>query len=407
MDGDTTPSPALLDANRLLLERRQNEQRLCDSRKRPFSTAAPWEEDTTLSTIVEGLPAHLGWNSQATTLHLRQVQKANRAACPDSSWCKPPTTTSSPRPPTRPQIPSKQNPQKDSIKLYPDIALGMLRQEKSAAGRIWLLLRYLDQAGQGWVTVNEARQQLTRKEADLRAVGWRQLRNLLHEGEGLYWHRDKERIWLWGVARVGAALNVERLTGLPVALPVKHLLKGMMAANAHLYASFHSGRKSNKPISREALAKVSGIAPRMQRLYEEITGTEKKRNIAIGEAHTPASMESRAWTQHGMVFVFIDHYGRQGPAKQRYIAWHLPNSYTGSHAKLQKGRQRKINKRIDLVNIRARGNDVGVGQRKRLFHDGAAKAVDAHECDDQIDAYWTSETDKQTTTGVWFTRTLR
>jgi len=155
------------------------------------------------------------------------------------------------------------------------------------------------------VTVDDVRQQLTRKGADLRAVGWRQLRNLLHEGEGLYWHRDKERIWLLGAARVATELNVERLTGLPVAIPAMGLVKGMMTANAHLYASFHSGRKSNNPISRETLEKISDIPARMQRLYEEITGTDKQRNIAIGEAHTPASVETRAWTQGGAVFDFI------------------------------------------------------------------------------------------------------
>jgi hypothetical protein len=282
----------------------------------------------------------------------------------------------------------------------------MLRQGQSSAGRIWLLLRYLDQTGRGWVTVDEARQQLTRKGADLRVVGWRQLRNLLHEGDELYWHRDEERIWLWGAARVATALDVERLTGLPVALPVTGLLNGMMTANAHLYASFHSGRKSNNPISRETLENVSGISARMQCLYDEITGTEKKRNIAIGEAHTPESVENRAFKHGGAMFSFTDYYGRQGPAKRHYIAWHLPNSYTGCHTKLQKGRQRKINKRIDLVNIRARGNDVGVDPIKRVFHDGAAKAVKAHERNDKIDAYWYSETGKPKTTGLWFTRAL-
>jgi len=33
------------------------------------------------------------------------------------------------------------------------------------------------------------------------------------------------------------------------------------------------------------------------------------------------------------------------------------------------------------VNIRARGNDTGVGQIKRVFHDGAVKAARAYERD--------------------------
>jgi len=117
MDCNSTPSPALLDANRLLLERRQKEQGLySSSEKRPFSTAAPWEEDATLSTVIEGLPAHLGWSSQATTHHLRHAQwrrdKSSRTACLDTSWCAPPTADSPPRTQPKPQPLPALNPLK-------------------------------------------------------------------------------------------------------------------------------------------------------------------------------------------------------------------------------------------------------------------------------------------------------
>lgn len=403
MDCKDIPSPALLEANRQLLERRQKEQGdASSSRTRPSSAVIPWDGDTSLSAVIEGLPKHLGWGSQTATEHLRRKQKRQEktAVSTDLSWRVRPTSGSV-LPKQTPIVPVL-NPKKDSIKLYPDIALGMLRQGKSSAGRIWLLLRYLDKDGRGWVTVAEARQRLTRKGSDLRAVGWRQLRNLLHEGEGLYWHRDKERIWLLGAAWVANGLDVMRLTGQPVAVPVTGLVQGMMTTNAHLYASFHSGRKSGNPINRETLEKITGIPARMQRMYEAITGTGKQRNIAIGERHTAVNVETRAWTQGGAIFDFIDHHGRQGPAKRHYIAWHLPNSYTGCHDKLPKGRQRKINKRIDLVNKRARGNGAGVGRIKHVFYDGAVKAVKAHERDSEKDAYWHSETRHWKHKGLWY-----
>ncbi|MCP4360161.1 MAG: hypothetical protein GY796_19310, partial [Chloroflexi bacterium] len=76
-----------------------------------------------------------------------------------------------------------QIPQTTLAKLYPDIGLGMLRQELAAPGRIWLLLRCYDVSGRGWVDVTQARAMLTGKEAVLKVCGWRQLRNLFRQGE--------------------------------------------------------------------------------------------------------------------------------------------------------------------------------------------------------------------------------
>ena len=54
------------------------------------------------------------------------------------------------------------------------------------------------------------------------------------------------------------------------------------------------------------------------------------------------------------------------------------------------------------MNIRARGNDVGVGQIKRVFHDGAVKATKADVRDSEKDAYWYGETGKQKNKGLWY-----
>jgi hypothetical protein len=102
----------------------------------------------------------------------------------------------------------------------------MLRQEKEAAGRLWLMLRFLDQPGQGVIRIDIINQHLNSKTSNLYLCGKRQLRNLLRAGEGVYWTRDKEQVWLRSTARVAAALGVERLTGRPVALPLSALLDG-------------------------------------------------------------------------------------------------------------------------------------------------------------------------------------
>ena len=68
------------------------------------------------------------------------------------------------------------------VKLYPSIALGMLQKEVTTAGRIWLLLKYLDKNGRGWLDKRESVFRLTDKTSNLRVCGKRQLRNLLAKG---------------------------------------------------------------------------------------------------------------------------------------------------------------------------------------------------------------------------------
>ena len=65
------------------------------------------------------------------------------------------------------------------IKLYPDFALALLRDQQTAVGRVWLLLRHLDTDGRGWVTVKAARAALAKKGSPLKVVGWRRLRQIL------------------------------------------------------------------------------------------------------------------------------------------------------------------------------------------------------------------------------------
>ena len=86
------------------------------------------------------------------------------------------------------------------------------------------------------------RQTLTTPNNKHRLCGWRQLRNLLKQGEGIYWQRDKHHVWLRAAGKVAAKLQVTQLNGRPVAIPVKHLLGSIGEARAYLYASFHAGR---------------------------------------------------------------------------------------------------------------------------------------------------------------------
>ncbi len=284
----------------------------------------------------------------------------------------------------------------------------MLREERAAAGRVWLLLRRIDEAGRGVVAVDAARAALCRKGSSLRLCGWRRLRQLLAEGEGQYWTRDSRgRLWLHGPARVAAALGVARLANRPVDVPVAALLGGIGDARAHLYATFHSGRaKENTryeirdtngenahsylvsrisylgpPIARDTLADLAGVSPRSQAAYERRAGIEARSNIALGErvaaggAISPREQE-RAWTHGRALFRFKDYRGKQGKPGATYLAWRLPNGYGPGrgHQQRPKGRQKRINRRLaDLFTKGMTGNSEA--RIERRFFPTAAGAM--------------------------------
>ncbi len=262
----------------------------------------------------------------------------------------------------------------DWVKLYPDIGLGMLRREMTAPGRLWLMLRAIDREGQGSISIARAKELLVTESSAWRICGQRQWRNLLREGEGLFWTRDREQIWLKSVAKVALALGVERLAGRPVALPVAALVEGIGAFRAHLYTAFHSGRTKETvrgrqvmPIARVTLAGLSGVGASSQRAYEKETKTKVQTNFAVGEVATEENRENRAWNQGTAVFTLTDYRGQQGQKGKSYLAWQLPNSYLGQHQHRPKGRQKRINRQLkDLVMQGMPGNVGQASETQRL-----------------------------------------
>lgn len=280
----------------------------------------------------------------------------------------------------------------------------MLQQACEAAGRVWLLLRALDSKGGGWVPVSRAREILTGHESPLRICGWRQMRNLLAQGDGVFWQRDdhrksKARIWLRAPAKVASTLGVPRFHTKAVSVPIAVLLDGIGAVRAHFYTSYHSGRDTEKPISRQSLAKLTGVPRRSQREYEKKAGATRRQNWAVGSTHDQAEVQRRA-AEHGhAIFRLDDHQGHFGAAGESYVAWQIPNSYVGPHAPQTSACKKRINRRLaDLLNEGMTGN----GERQvegqtsgdespttRYFeHGGAASRVYNRRADN--DLYWRS-----------------
>ena len=369
----------------------------------PWVTAAP--QPASPAEVLAALPAHLGWGSAALTAVLRRREqhaagsKQGTASLIGRDVTSGQTAVAAGKARGESAEVSSGQPAVNWVKLYPDIGLGMLRQELAAPGRLWLMLRYLDREGRGFLRIDNLKAQLTNKTSSLRLCGRRQLRNLLQDGAGVFWTRDKAGVWLRSAARVAAALQVEQLTGRPVALPVAALLEGVGTFRAHLYAAFHSGRlketpdgRRAMPIARETMVQLSGVGRSSQRVYEDRVGIAVQANFAVGEVSTKEKWEKRAWQQGRALFELKDYLGQQGKKGKTYLAWQLPNSYCGQHRHRPRGRQKRINRELkDLVMQGMPGNGEETSETQKpekvYFPNGklAAKAYGRHP---ERDLYW-------------------
>jgi hypothetical protein len=287
-----------------------------------------------------------------------------------------------------------------TITVHPTIAMAILRQHLEAPARVYFLLRVIDSVGRGWLPLEQVREQLTHKQSPLRVCGCRRLRQLVKEGEGIFWQRDdQDRLWIKGAHRIAYTLNSGRLQGFPVALPTQAFLGGIQAVRAAFYGCFHGGRDS-KPISRDTLRSVTGLAERTQRAYDRVAKIKRQRNIAIGEGYSQEKAQERAWSKGRAVFHFIDTKGLQGRVGREYVAWHLPNSYQTTYQRRSRGSRKRLNRKLkDLLTKGITGNTEAAVEK--VFFPTGALAVRRYNRDPHHDAYWQPEQPERSKAGLW------
>ena len=287
-----------------------------------------------------------------------------------------------------------------TIRVYPSILAGVMTEELTTAGRVWLLARYIDQPGRGWIKISRLREALTAKNSPLRIFSWRRLRQVMTKGDDIFWERDDSgRMWIRSNKKVAIKLDLIRLTGKSVHLPIKGLIGNIADAKAAFYASFHAGRPSS-PISRVVLRTITGVPERTQLTYEERTGITAKRNIALGHAIQLKERQHLAYKDRHAYFVFNDLKGIFGPEGQKYHARQLPNSYTCSYETARSRQQKRINQALkaDLVTQEALGNSYQISNPfKRTYFLNAKKACRASSFDGTL--YLFEKT--QGKSGVW------
>lgn len=364
---DTQPSQALLAAQEKLLALRQQVHIYREPVESPIK-----DQLGKTSPPMTIWPTHLGWHSESLS-RLGQQPQAGKPVFVENAFFMGTAAAEFPPASTPPA----------TLTLSPDLALAILNHNRVAESRIWFLLRHLDEAGRGWLEMAQVRRSLCDATSVWRLCGWRQLRILLGQGEGLFWQKQGDRLWLRSVVKVAAALGLTHLSGYPIILPLLTLTRPIGEVKAHFYASFHSGRNHpHQPIARATLSHLSGVSHQTQRSYEKRVGVRPQTNFALGEIATPETQEECAWQRGSGMFTFTDYNGEQGQAHTTYLAWQLPNDYTGPHQPQPKRHQKRLNRR--LADLRQQGT-AGNGPRHKRFFAQGAEAVTKQKGEE---VYW-------------------
>ncbi len=387
--GSSSISPALAAANLRLFDLRQQ------AAQARAETPPPADPTPQSNTTAPTIPAHLGWGSAALSRVIHAIIREEEA---DPTPPPEPTHTLAPQADADPQIVSEaetpSTPLAEQIlRVHPALLTAILNHEQVAVGRIWLLARHLDRQGRGWLSIDDLRQHLTDKNAPLRVCGWRRLRQLLKEGEGVFWQRDAHhRLWLRSTVKLTLALDLERLAGTPVALPLTDLLQSIGHVRAAFYASFHAGR-NHQPISRQTLTDMTGVPERTQRAYDTRLHIDRVSNFSL----TPITTDEKEsyWKNGRALFKFEDKLGRQGPAGQTYWGQRLPNSYHAPYLQLDHNGTKSVNRQLkhDLAKNGTQGNEFE--KYPQLFHNDGKKAGRAYQSGSDVFFQTSKGTDQQ------------
>lgn len=289
-------------------------------------------------------------------------------------------------------------PQKQERKItqHGELAMAALRDGESAHYQLWLVLRFLDEAGRGYVSWEKVVATVATKSSPHFLYNPERLRQLRREGDGRYWVFQSGRFWYAKTARLSRHLDVGRLSGSFAYLTEKHLFTTSIAKfRAYCFAAWLANH--DNPLSRDTIEKLTGIKERTQRRYCGLAGVDTQPNIAIGRPVTQYDPQDAYWDHQGQgVFEFTDFQGQQGPAQRRYWAWHLPNRY---HTPLEMtGKRRCRRHNHDLLITQPAGN-VECQRPRRIFFDNGGAAAKAFLRTQDV-VYW-QRTEAKTGRGLW------
>lgn len=295
----------------------------------------------------------------------------------------------------------------DPIYHHGQIALAANRAGQSCHYQLWLALRHIDDDGRGWLATETAQDAFCVEQGTNSTYLYKKprLRQLLAEGNGIYWRLDgdNQRIFYLKEARLAQALGARQLTGRHVAISAEHIFTNIQTFRAHCFAAWLANREN--PISQLTIEQLTGITARTQLRYCKLAGIATTDNLSIGPRYSKDNHQECAW-YHSGTFKFADYRGKQGPDGRQYVAWHLPTSYNVDAATSSRRRQKRTNNQIaDLRHHQ----DAGNGRLQVLFFrngKAAAKVANRQMSDgERRDHYWPG-TKARSGTKLWHCLTV-
>jgi hypothetical protein len=212
------------------------------------------------------------------------------------------------------------------VRLHPELSAAALQTSQDKPLALWYALRAINTSGTGTIDYHRAVESLSAY-----AYSPGTARRHLREGRGAFWAFEeaedgRTRIRLFSLLRICQLFKVPHISW-PVDIPGESF-RGLRQRRASMYASWLSLR-GDKPISRQAIAGVTGIGSHRQRQYDRISHTSKRPNWAFSEAQ-------------GILHPIIRD-DLEGKSRFFIQVRQLPNSFATHLTQAPRGMTRKVN----------------------------------------------------------------
>ena len=223
----------------------------------------------------------------------------------------------------------------DIVKVYPELSLAALQDKRDRELCLWYELRALNPSGDGNLDRLAAIAALVTESRYTR----RTLYRILGLGEGVFWVRGASRrgprIFLKSLRQVAISLRVGRLSRHPQNIPAPEFV-GRAKRRAWLYASFFApdGVDGAKPISRESIARATGVQRRQQIRYDNQVRILKMSNFGVHDVHVLGTNNHMRLSLRQWVI---------GKSKAWWMTRRLGNTYWTGATEASLGMVRKVN----------------------------------------------------------------
>lgn len=275
----------------------------------------------------------------------------------------------------------------EGVLHYPTLGMAFLPKKgqgnyTSSCYQVWLWAVWYEQKTQshGCLEVSEFRGLLADR------LGWSsgQIRKVLGRGDGRFWTRDdRGRLFRHGPHRIANEFETGRLKGQPVILPFEAMEADRGLFNAHLFVSFFSaGSDGERRVAQKTIQTIYGIDERTQRRYLSRLSVKRDPHSCV-VAYGGRDLYAELVKEHDYknLFWVWDGDGREGKRGDGVWMKRNPNTTHGAHRQKTAGRKKKLNRRIDSVEVAPRGN----GMMERVFHPNAKAAVRAWQKNPDVD----------------------